>query len=118
MNLLPSTAATDGILNARTFSKLAHGAYLVNLARGAHLVEADLLDALASGRVAAATLDVFATEPLPPDHPFWHEPRITITPHCSADTLRAEAVGQIAAKIGALERGEPIGGIVDRDRGY
>lgn len=118
VNLLPSTAATDGILNARTFSKLAHGAYLVNLARGAHLVEADLLDALASGRGAAATLDVFATEPLPPDHPFWHEPRITITPHCSADTLRAEAVGQIAAKIGALERGEPIGGIVDRDRGY
>ncbi|AIV63742.1 2-hydroxyacid dehydrogenase [Burkholderia pseudomallei] len=118
VNLLPSTAATDGILNARTFSKLAHGAYLVNLARGAHLVEADLLDALASGRVAAATLDVFATEPLPPDHPFWREPRITITPHCSADTLRAEAVGQIAAKIGALERGEPIGGIVDRDRGY
>lgn len=118
VNLLPSTAATDGILNARTFSKLAHGAYLVNLARGAHLVEADLFDALASGRVAAATLDVFATEPLPPDHPFWHEPRITITPHCSADTLRAEAVGQIAAKIGALERGEPIGGIVDRDRGY
>lgn len=118
VNLLPSTAATDGILNARTFSKLAHGAYLVNLARGAHLVDADLLDALARGRVAAATLDVFATEPLPPDHPFWHEPRITITPHCSADTLRAEAVGQIAAKIGALERGEPIGGIVDRDRGY
>ncbi|MBM5581217.1 2-hydroxyacid dehydrogenase [Burkholderia pseudomallei] len=118
VNLLPSTAATDGILNARTFSKLAHGAYLVNLARGTHLVEADLLDALASGRVAAATLDVFATEPLPPDHPFWHEPRITITPHCSADTLRAEAVEQIAAKIGALERGEPIGGIVDRDRGY
>ncbi|AIV50058.1 D-isomer specific 2-hydroxyacid dehydrogenase, NAD binding domain protein [Burkholderia pseudomallei MSHR1153] len=118
VNLLPSTAATDGILNARTFSKLAHGAYLVNLARGAHLVEADLLDALASGRVAAATLDVFATEPLPPDHPFWREPRITITPHCSADTLRTEAVGQIAAKIGALERGEPIGGIVDRDRGY
>ncbi|MCV9915154.1 glyoxylate reductase [Burkholderia pseudomallei] len=118
VNLLPSTAATDGILNARTFSKLAHGAYLVNLARGAHLVEADLLDALASGRVAAATLDVFAPEPLPPDHPFWREPRITITPHCSADTLRAEAVGQIAAKIGALERGEPIGGIVDRDRGY
>ncbi len=75
-------------------------------------------DALASGRGAAATLDVFATEPLPPDHPFWHEPRITITPHCSADTLRAEAVEQIAAKIGALERGEPIGGIVDRDRGY
>ncbi|MGQ7880739.1 NAD(P)-dependent oxidoreductase, partial [Burkholderia pseudomallei] len=77
-----------------------------------------LLDAGGGGGGAAATLDVFATEPLPPDHPFWREPRITITPHCSADTLRAEAVGQIAAKIGALERGEPIGGIVDRDRGY
>ncbi|MDN7674224.1 glyoxylate/hydroxypyruvate reductase A [Burkholderia oklahomensis] len=118
VNLLPSTADTDGILNARAFSKLAHGAYLVNIARGAHLVEADLLDALSSGRIAAATLDVFAAEPLPEDHPFWREPRIAITPHCSADTLRAEAVEQIAAKIGALERGEPIGGIVDRARGY
>ncbi|MBU9454861.1 2-hydroxyacid dehydrogenase [Burkholderia multivorans] len=118
VNLLPSTPATDGLLCARTFARLAPGAYLINVARGAHLVEADLLDALASGRIAAATLDVFQHEPLPADHPFWQTPRITITPHSSAETLRDEAVEQIAAKIRAFERGEPVGGIVDYARGY
>ncbi len=118
VNLLPSTPETDGILNRRAFKKLARGAYLVNLARGAHVVEADLLDALAEGEIAAATLDVFATEPLPPDHHFWREPRVTITPHIAALTLREPAIEQIAQKIRALERGEPVGGIVDRARGY
>ena len=118
VDLLPSTHDTDGILSARTFSRLAPGAYVVNVARGAHLVEADLLDALASGRIAAATLDVFQHEPLPADHPFWHAPRITITPHSSAETLRDEAVDQIAGKIRALARGERIGGVVDYARGY
>jgi glyoxylate/hydroxypyruvate reductase A len=106
------------MLNRDTFAKLSPGAYIVNLARGAHLVEADLLDALASGRIAAAMLDVFAEEPLPPGHPFWREPRVTITPHISALTLREPAVAQIARKIEALERGQPISGIVDLARGY
>jgi glyoxylate/hydroxypyruvate reductase len=118
VNLLPHTPQTNDVLNAGTFAKLAHGAYLVNVARGAHLVEADLLAALASGRIAAATLDVFREEPLPADHPFWREPRITITPHSSALTLRHESVVQIAAKITAMTRGEPISGIVDLARGY
>ena len=118
VNLLPSTPDTDGILSSRAFARLAPGAYVVNVARGAHLVEADLLDALASGRIAAATLDVFQHEPLPADHPFWQAPRITITPHSSAETLREEAVEQIAGKIRALERGEPISGVVDYARGY
>ncbi|WP_321872221.1 2-hydroxyacid dehydrogenase [Burkholderia ubonensis] len=118
VNLLPSTPDTDGILCARTFARLAPGAYVINVARGAHLVEADLLDALAGGRVAAATLDVFQHEPLPDGHPFWRAPRITITPHSSAETLRAEAVEQIAGKIRAFERGEPVSGIVDYARGY
>jgi glyoxylate/hydroxypyruvate reductase A len=118
VNLLPSTPATDGILNRRTFSHLAAGAYLVNLARGAHLVEQDLIDALNEGRLAAATLDVFAQEPLPADHPFWRMPRVTVTPHISALTLREPAVEQIARKIDAFARGETIGGIVDRLRGY
>ncbi|RQS70473.1 glyoxylate/hydroxypyruvate reductase A [Burkholderia sp. Bp8963] len=118
VNLLPSTPDTDGILDARTFARLAPGAYLINVARGAHLVEADLLDALASGRIAAATLDVFQHEPLPEDHPFWHAPRITITPHSSAETLRTEAIAQIAGKIRAFERGEPVSGVVDYARGY
>ncbi|WP_116139625.1 2-hydroxyacid dehydrogenase [Trinickia diaoshuihuensis] len=118
VNLLPSTPDTDGILNRDLFARLAHGAYLVNLARGAHLVEADLIDALDAGRLAAATLDVFAQEPLPPEHPFWRMPRVTITPHISALTLRDPAARQIARKIEALERGEAIGGIVDIRRGY
>jgi len=118
VNLLPSTPATDGVLNRETFSRLASGAYLVNLARGAHLVEQDLIDALDEGRLAAATLDVFAQEPLPADHPFWRLPRVTITPHVAALTLREPAVEQIARKIEALSRGEAISGIVDRQRGY
>ncbi|WP_206954902.1 2-hydroxyacid dehydrogenase [Trinickia acidisoli] len=118
VNLLPSTPDTEGILNRDTFSLLAHGAYLVNLARGAHLVEHDLIDALDEGRLAAATLDVFAHEPLPAEHPFWRMPRVTITPHISALTLREPAVEQITRKIEALARGERIGGIVDLLRGY
>ncbi|SAL56353.1 2-hydroxyacid dehydrogenase [Caballeronia humi] len=118
INLLPHTPNTEGVLNRRTFAKLAHGAYLVNLARGAHLVDEDLLQALESGQIAAATLDVFHTEPLPADHPFWRTPRVTITPHISAETLREESIVQIAQKVKAMERGEPIGGIVDLKRGY
>jgi glyoxylate/hydroxypyruvate reductase A len=118
VNLLPHTPDTRDILNTQTLSKLSRGAYLINVARGAHLVERDLLDALATGQVAAATLDVFNNEPLPADHPFWREPRITITPHSSALTLRAESVAQIAHKIAALTRGETISGVVDIARGY
>lgn len=118
INLLPSTPDTDGILSRDLFDRLAHGAYLVNLARGAHLVEADLIAALESGRLAAATLDVFAQEPLPAEHAFWRMPRVTITPHISALTLREPAARQIARKIEALARGEAIGGIVDIHRGY
>jgi glyoxylate/hydroxypyruvate reductase len=118
VNLLPATPDTHDVLDAATFGKLARGAYVVNVARGAHLVEQDLLDALANGTLAGATLDVFRTEPLPPEHPFWQEPRITITPHSSALTLREEAVSQIADKIEALARGETVSGIVHIKRGY
>jgi glyoxylate/hydroxypyruvate reductase A len=118
VNLLPHTPDTRDVLNARTFSKLARGAYLINVARGGHLVEADLLDALASGQLAAATLDVFREEPLPTDHPFWREPRITITPHMSALTLREESVEQVARKIEAFMREERVSGVVNLERGY
>ncbi|QCP51607.1 glyoxylate/hydroxypyruvate reductase A [Trinickia violacea] len=118
VNLLPSTPDTNDVLNRDTFAKLARGAYLVNVARGAHLVEEDLLEALKDGQIAAATLDVFRKEPLSADHPFWNEPRITITPHSSAETLREESLQQVAQKIEALERGEAISGIVDLARGY
>ncbi|WP_250532804.1 glyoxylate/hydroxypyruvate reductase A [Caballeronia sp. AZ10_KS36] len=118
INLLPHTPDTEGILNARAFGKLARGAYLVNVARGPHVVDAELLAALDSGQLSRAMLDVFHAEPLPADHPFWRHPRVSVTPHISAETLREESVVQIAAKIRALARGEAISGIVDFKRGY
>jgi glyoxylate/hydroxypyruvate reductase A len=116
--ILPLTADTRDILNRATLEKLPRGAYLVNVARGGHLVEEDLLALVQSGHIAGATLDVFREEPLPSAHPFWQEPRITITPHAAALTLRGDSVRQIAAKIAQLERGDPIAGVVDPSKGY
>jgi len=116
--LLPLTAQTQGILNRVTLAQLQAGGYLINVARGAHLVEEDLIALLDSGQLAGATLDVFRQEPLPAGHPFWRHPKITLTPHTAARTLRDESVAQIATKIARLERGEPIAGIVDPTKGY
>ena len=116
--LLPLTPDTDSILNHENLSKLKPQSYLINVARGAHLVDEDLLSVLDSRHLAGATLDVFRQEPLPPTHPFWNHPNIVMTPHISARTLREFTVLQIAQKIRALEQGQPIHGIVDRDRGY
>ena len=118
VNLLPLTPETQDIMNRDTLSRLMPGAYVINVARGAHLVDVDLLALIASGQVAGATLDVFRTEPLPAGHPFWGHPRITLTPHTSARTLRDESIAQIAGKIAALARGEPVAGVVDAARGY
>ena len=118
VNLLPLTPDTHDILCRDSLSRLLPGAYVVNVARGAHLVDADLLALLDDGHLAGATLDVFRTEPLPADHPFWTHPRISVTPHTSARTLRDESIAQIAGKILALERGEAIAGLVDPARGY
>jgi glyoxylate/hydroxypyruvate reductase A len=116
--VLPLTPDTANLLDRSRLSKLPRGAFLVNVARGAHLAEPDLLPLIRSGQIAGATLDVFRHEPLPPQHPFWDEPRITITPHISALTVRLDAVRQIVAKIGALENGEPVDDVVDRQLGY
>ena len=118
VNLLPLTPETQDILNRDTLARLQPGGYLINVARGAHLVEDDLLALLDSGHLAGATLDVFRTEPLPVGHPFWSHPRITLTPHTSARTLLGESIAQIVGKIAALERGEAIAGVVDSVRGY
>ena len=118
VNLLPLTPDTANVMNQDTLSRLQPGAYVINVARGAHLVEEDLLALIDSGHVAGATLDVFRTEPLPAGHAFWNHPRITITPHTSARTLRDESIAQIARKMAALERGEAVAGIVNPARGY
>jgi glyoxylate/hydroxypyruvate reductase len=116
--LLPLTPQTENILNHRTLSLLQHGGYVINVARGAHLVDADLLSLLDSDHLAGATLDVFRQEPLPTEHVFWKHPQIVVTPHTSARTLRDESIAQIARKIVALCSGRPVLGMVDRTKGY
>lgn len=116
--VLPLTSETSNMLGRANLSKLPQGAYLINVARGAHVAEPDLMALIKSGHIAGATLDVFRNEPLPAQHPFWYEPRINITPHIAALTLYNESIRQIAGKIAALERGETIMGVVDRERGY
>jgi glyoxylate/hydroxypyruvate reductase A len=118
VSLLPLTPETNNLLDRAHLSKLPQGAYLINVARGAQVAEPDLMALIRAGHIAGATLDVFRNEPLPAPHPFWNEPRITITPHISALTLREEAVRQIADKIMLLERGETVADIVDRNQGY
>ena len=118
VNVLPLTEETRGILNRSALAALPKGAYVINVARGAHLVERDLLDLLDEAHLAGAALDVFDQEPLPSDHPYWRDPRITITPHIAALTLRGDSVRQIAAKLRQMERGLPVAGLVDRQKGY
>lgn len=116
--LLPLTPATRGILCAKNFSHMPHGSYIINVGRGGHLQEDDLLVALDNGKIAGATLDVFQQEPLPADHPFWQHPKIVVTPHIAAATLIENSVRQIADKIAALQAGRPVSGQLDPFRGY
>ncbi|WP_374534718.1 2-hydroxyacid dehydrogenase [Phenylobacterium sp.] len=118
VNLLPLTEQTRGVLGAATFARMKRGAAIVNLARGAHLVEPDLLAALADGTLSHAVLDVFETEPLPPGHPFWRHPQITVLPHVAAITDPVSASAFIAANITRFRAGQPLQGLVDRTAGY
>jgi len=116
--ILPLTAGTGNILNARTLALLPRGACIVNAGRGALIDDDALFEALASGQVGHATLDVFRTEPLPGDHGFWHHPRVTVTPHIAAETRHATAAGVIADQIARDMAGENLLHVVDPARGY
>jgi glyoxylate/hydroxypyruvate reductase A len=116
--LLPLTAETEGILNRATFARLPRGAALINAARGRHLIEEDLITALASGQLSAAVLDVFRDEPLPPEHPFWAHPRIVVTPHIAALTNPTTAAPIILDNIRRFEQGRPLLHRIDPARGY
>lgn len=118
INLLPLTSATRGRLDASAFAAMKRGAALVNLARGAHVVEADLLAALDLGPLRHAVLDVFAEEPLPPSHPFWSHPQVTVLPHVAAQTDPRSAAAVVAAQVRALRAGAPLQHLVDRARAY
>ncbi len=118
VNLLPLTTETKGILNARFFEKCLPGTYLVNVARGQHLVEKDLQEALDQGQISGAWLDVFEQEPLPQEHPFWRDSRILITPHIASVTNPASAAAQVAENHRRLQRNEPLLHTIDRSKEY
>jgi glyoxylate/hydroxypyruvate reductase A len=118
VNLLPLTPATRGFFDGDRFAQMPRGAALVNLARGAHVVEADLLAALDSGRLGHAVLDVFGTEPLPATHAFWAHPQVTVLPHVAALTDARSAAHVVARNVRALRQGGELENLVDRSRGY
>jgi glyoxylate/hydroxypyruvate reductase A len=118
VNLLPLTDDTRGILDAAALSQLPAGASLINVARGGHVVEADLLRALDDSHLAHAILDVFAEEPLPADHPFWRHPRVTVLPHVAAYSDARSGAAIVAANVARFRAGEPVEHLVDWSAGY
>lgn len=116
--LLALTPETKGILGAKTFAALPRGAAIVNCARGGHVVDEDLIEALDSGHLSGAMLDVFDPEPLPEDHPFWRHPKIVLTPHVASITLVHSAAISIAENIRRMRKGEVPLAIVDPETGY
>ena len=118
VNLLPLTPDTRGLLDHRFFAALPPKASVVNLARGAHVVDADLLAALDSGHLRHAVLDVVHTEPLPAGHAYWQHPRVTVLPHAAAGTDARSAAAVAVANLRALQQGGALANLVDRSRGY
>ena len=116
--LLPLTPQTRGILNRELFAALPNGAFVINVARGGHLIEDDLVAALDSGHLAGAVLDVFQTEPLPATSPFWTHPRITVTPHVAAISDPRAMARVVVDGIARRESGKPLENVVDFARGY
>lgn len=118
LNLLPLTPQTNGIVNITLLNALPKGAAFINLGRGDHLVEADLIAALDSGHLAAATLDVYPVEPLPKDSPLWRHPKITVMPHVARRLVPEDVAARICAIIRDFRAGHPLAQAVDRKRGY
>jgi glyoxylate/hydroxypyruvate reductase A len=118
INALPLTPQTENVLDAAAFAAMPKGGCVVNIGRGAHLVDRDLIAALDSGQLDGAMLDVFREEPLPSSHPFWRHPKIVVTPHVAAPTIASEVQAQVIENIRRLERGDPPIGLVDIARGY
>jgi glyoxylate/hydroxypyruvate reductase A len=116
--LLPLTSETKDILNKRLFEKLPQNAYVINVARGPHLVEEDLLEMIRKGHLAGAALDVFRKEPLPTDHPFWNNDKIRITPHIASVTLPKTVVPQILDNYRRMKEGKKLENVVSREKEY
>jgi glyoxylate/hydroxypyruvate reductase A len=118
VNLLPLTSETYGILNTALFNRMCRGGYLIQVGRGEHMVEADLLSALGGGQLSGAALDVFLSEPLDAQHPFWNHPAIVLTPHDASDVCLSAIADSVFATATALQAGRQPAHVVDRARGY
>lgn len=118
VNLLPLTSETRGILNGELFAQMRRGGYLIQVGRGEHLVEDDLLAAIDRGHLSGAALDVFTAEPLAQAHPFWHHPQIAITPHDASDVSVHAVASTLAATADAVSAGRRPPHAIDRARGY
>lgn len=118
VNVLPLTPQTRDILDAKAFASMPRGSYVVNIGRGEHVVDDDLVAALDSGQLAGAMLDVFRSEPLPPAHAFWRHPKVIVTPHTAAPTIIEAAGTQVIDNVRRMERGEAPLGLVSREKGY
>ena len=116
--LLPNTPATEGIMSLNCFNKMPRGSYVLNAGRGSQLVEADLLQALDNGQIKGAALDVFETEPLPKDHPFWTDTRILMTPHHAAEVFLPAAAQTFLKNIYSIRNNQPLTGLVNEELGY
>ena len=116
--LLPLTAQTKGILNKNLFRQLPSGAFIINVARGGHLVDEDLLEMIDNGHLSGASLDVFHTEPLPLDHPFWKHPKVHFTPHIASVSDIPSVSPQILENYHRLESGLPLFNKISIDKGY
>jgi glyoxylate/hydroxypyruvate reductase A len=116
--LLPLTPDTHGLIDQSLLGRLPRGAYLLNPARGGHVVDTDLLRALDSDQLAGAALDVFAPEPLPSEHPFWAHPKVVITPHAASMTIPASVAPQVVENLHRLRSGTPLLNLVDAAAGY
>jgi glyoxylate/hydroxypyruvate reductase A len=118
VSVLPLTRETKGILNAKAFAALPKGSYLINMARGGHVVDDDLLAALDSGHLSGAVLDVFNTEPLPPEHPYWTHPKVQVTPHIAGATNPRTASPGVIENIKRVRAGKPLLHTIDPKSGY
>ncbi|HEY9185113.1 MAG TPA: glyoxylate/hydroxypyruvate reductase A [Salegentibacter sp.] len=118
VNLLPLTPETEKILNKTLFEKLPEGAYVINVARGEHLVELDLIEMLDQGHLSGAAMDVFWQEPLPDDHPFWEHPKVFITPHIASVTHPNYVVPQIVENYERMMEEEPLKNVIEQEKGY
>ncbi len=116
--VLPLTADTAGIINAELIAAMPKGGYIVNIARGGHQVDEDLLAGLDNGQLGGVFLDVFNEEPLPPEHPYWQHDKVWMTPHVAGELMPRSCAKSVAANIRRIEAGQPVPHLFDRERGY